>query len=172
MKRIRLRIWTNGALTATERSHTGSTTKVLEFNGRSRYHAVTIDANDWSETEFRLDKQATSADPSLFLKHTQSQSQGRIFTEWAAVSTRGVKSSGSTLIHADNSVSWTQKKQFGGLMIRARGDGLTSAREVVDDAGGLISRSTQTTEGATHGRGGGTGGQEYGGAWCHAGVGG
>jgi antitoxin component YwqK of YwqJK toxin-antitoxin module len=144
MNRIRLRIWTNGAITATERTPTGAG-KVLEFDGRNRYHAVTIHAGGWSETELMVHNPPGSKGRSLFLKHTAEKSHDQILTQWRALSVQGTPSWGDTLLQADNSVTWTQETKRAGFSTKAHGDGFSSTREVVNAAGSVTSRSTSST---------------------------
>lgn len=61
MHKVRVRIWATGALIATERDPNTGVTRVLEFDGRDRYHAVSIQGHEWNETELRVDRKPPRA---------------------------------------------------------------------------------------------------------------
>src|SRR5579864_7670929 len=143
MRNVRIRVWSSGAFIAAERDRHGSVTKVLEFDGRQRYHAVAIRGREWSETELRFDNRSRAAVPSFFLNHTRSEGHAQILTEWEARSLRGDRSFGKTLIHPDNNISWSQQTRRDGITITAQGDGFSRTRIVTDSNGQDISTSTQ-----------------------------
>jgi len=125
MTKIRVRVWPNGVLVATKRAEDGHTTRALEFDGRRRYHTVTVQPG-FRETELRCDFAPGTRRPALFHKHTANEGKDKILTNWAELSTTGTKSSGSTLIHTDNTIHWTQKTARDGLSVAARGNGESS----------------------------------------------
>ena len=144
MRTVRLRVWANGALSATERGPGGNVTRVLEFDGGGRYHAVTVEGLQWTETEFRLDLGSRTTAHAFLLKQSRS-APGQILTEWQGCSARGFRSVGSTLLHANNSLNWSQTSVRDGFSIRASGDGFTSKREVRDPHDIVISRTVQAS---------------------------
>src|ERR1700756_5385297 len=128
MSKIRLRIWPNGAFTATEHRPGEPVARVLEFDGKGRYHAVIVGDRNWSESEFRFDKNPPGKNPKFFLKQSKSESSGRILTTWQAGSRKGGNSEGQTMILANNSIRWSQETTSGSVVIKAQGDGFNSTR--------------------------------------------
>ena len=142
-KNVRLRIWTTGAYTATQLETGTNNYNILEHDGRGRYHLVSMHGSKWREAELRIG--GLKNGPKVAFKVSTLESQARIVTHWMNFARSGLVANGNVIIHADNSVTWSQvTRQKNGLMVKAKGDSFSKESVGYDVNGNVTSQSTQS----------------------------